>query len=324
MNNRRKLLIAVGAGALGISLTTIAQTPKVHRIGILNSGPKFTPNVQAFTEELHRLGYIEGQNASIIIRFADGHLDRLPALAAELVAEKADIIFATGTTTVQAARHATASIPIVFSNVSDPVGSGFVASLARPGGTITGAASINRELAAKRLQILKEVFPKTSRVAVLITDELQVAPQLEQVQQAAKLLGINVLTTQVLSRDDFEKAQKRLRTWRADSIYVVESSKNAVNRVLLAEFAAQIRLPAIYAQSQYADVGGFVSYGANYEELSRRAAYYVDKILKGAKPADLPVEQPMRFELVINGKTAKALGLKIPQSLLIMADKVIQ
>ena len=183
---------------------------------------------------------------------------------------------------------------------------------------------MNRELSVKRLQLLKELAPKTTRVAALITDEPQVAPQLEQVQQAAKLLGMNVMTTQVLSRDDFERAHKELRTWRADSLVVPDSSANTNNRKLLAEFAAQVRLPAIYAHSLYADAGGLISYGANFEDLYRRAAQYVDKILKGAKPADLPVEQPTKFEMIVNMKTAKALGLKIPNSILVQATKVIE
>jgi putative ABC transport system substrate-binding protein len=307
-----------------MSFAVVAQTPKAHRIGILFGASKTHPGLQAFMQELRTLGYIEGQNVAIVNRIAEGHLDYLPAFAAELVAEKVDVIFAHSTNAVQAARPATTSIPIVFSSVSDPVGSGFVASLGRPGGNITGTASVNRDLAAKRLQILKEMLPKTSRVAVLITDEPQVPPQLEQVQQAAKLLGINILTTSVLSGDDFESAHKLLRTWRADSIYVVDSTTNANNRKLLAEFAAQARLPAIYAESNYPGAGGLISYGANFEELYRRAAHYVDKILKGAKPADLPVEQPTKFELVINMKTAKVLGLKIPQSILVRADTVIE
>jgi putative ABC transport system substrate-binding protein len=183
---------------------------------------------------------------------------------------------------------------------------------------------MNRDLAAKRLQILKDIFPRTSRVAVLITDVPQVAPQLDQVQRAAKLLGMNILTTQVLSRDDFESAQKVLRGWRADSIYVIDSTRNSLNAKLIAEFAARTRLPAIYAESDYARAGGLVTYGANFDELYRRAAHYVDRILKGAKPAELPVEQPTKFELVINMKTAKALGITIPQSILVRADRVIE
>lgn len=324
MNKRRKLLVVLGAGALAAPLGSFAQQQKVYRIGVLSATLKSSPLSQAFVQELRRLGCIEGQNLLIVNRIADGKLERLPAFAAELVAERVDVIFADSTNAAQAARQATASIPIVFSVVSDPVGSGFVASLGRPGGNITGTTSVNRELAAKRLQFLKEILPKMSRVAVLITDEPQVASQLEQVQEAANRLGVTVHTTQVLSRDDFDRSQKLLRSWRADSICVVESLTNYNNRKLLAEFAAQILLPAIYANRAYADAGGLVSYGANYEDLYRRAAHYVDQILKGAKPADLPVEQPTKFEMVINRKTAKALGLTIPQSLLISAHEVIE
>ena len=324
MNRRRNLLAVLVAGALGISLPTVAQAQKIHRVGILSTAAKTAPRLQGFFHELRRLGYIEGQNVAIVGRFTEGKLELLPEFATELAAEKVDVIFASSTNAVQAARQATASIPIVFSVVSDPVGSGFVAGLGRPGGNITGISSINRELAAKRLQILKEMFPKTSRVAALITDEPQVAPQLDQVQQAAKHLGIDILIAQVLGRDDFERGHKLLRSWRADSIYVVDSAGNSFNRKLLAELAAQIRLPAIYAESEYADAGGLISYGANFEELYRRAAHYVDRILKGAKPADLPVEQPTKFELVINVKTANALGLTVPQSLLARADEVIE
>ena len=324
MNRKRKLLAVLVAGALGISLTTVAQGQKVHRVGVLAVAGKAAPRLQAFFEELRRLGYVEGRDVAIVGRFAAGKLELLPEYAAELAAENVDVIFAPSTNAVQAARQATTSIPIVFSVVSDPVGSGFVISLGRPGGNITGITSINRELAAKRLQILKEMFPKTSRVAVLISDEPQVGPQLDQVQQAAKRLGIDVLTAQVLGRDDFEHGQKLLRSWRANSIYVVDSAGNSTNGKLITEFAAQIRLPAIYAESDYADAGGLVSYGANYEELYRRAAQYIDRILKGAKPAELPVEQPTKFELVINMKAAKALGITIPQSILVRVDRVIE
>ena len=324
MNKRRKVLFALGAGACGISLTTVAQTQKVHRVGILYPGFKSYPPLQAFVQELRTLGYIEGPNFSIVNRIAEGNLERLPAFAAELVAQKVDVIFASSTNAVQAARQVTSLIPIVFSVVSDPVGSGFVTSLGRPSGNITGTTSINRELSAKRLQLLKEIFPGMSRVAVLITDEPQVPPQLEQVKHAAKRLGVNIMTTQIQRSDDFESVQKLLRTWRADSLYLIDSTTNNLNRKLLAEFAAQYRLPAIYGQSQYAEDGGLISYGANWKELYRRAAHFVDKFLKGAKPADLPVEQPTKFDLVVNVNAANALGIKIPQSILLRADKVIE
>ena len=324
MNKRRELLAALGAGALAATFCSFAQQQRINRIGVLSATFKSNPLTQAFVQELRALGYTEGQNLLIVDRVADGNLQRLPAFAAELVAERVDVIFADSTNAARAARQATASIPIVFSTVSDPVGSGFVASLARPGGNITGTTSVNRELAAKRLQLLKEILPKASRVAVLTTDEPQVAPQLEQVREAASRLGMTVHTTQVLGYDDFDRAKNLLRNRRADSICVVESIRNYNNRKLLTEFAAQNELPAIYPNSDYANAGGLVSYGANYEVLNRRAAHYVDKILKGAKPADLPVEQPTAFEMVINQKTAKVLGLTIPQSLLMSADKVIE
>ena len=316
--------MALGAGALTAPFASWAQQGKVWRVGILFASSKSSLNLQAFLQELQRLGYIEGQNVSIVSRFAEGNLEHLPAFAAELVSQKVDVFFSASTPGVQAARLATSSIPIVFAVVSDPVGSGFVASLARPGGNITGTSNISRELSGKRLQILKEMVPKASRVAVLAADEPQIARMLEEVQQAAKLLGMSILTTQVQSRSDFETVHKQLRTWGADTIDVLDSSKNLFNSKLLAELAAYVRLPAIYPQSQYADAGGLISYGPNYEDLYRRAAQYVDKILKGAKPSDLPVEEPTKFEMTVNLKTAKALRLKIPQLILGRADRVIE
>jgi putative ABC transport system substrate-binding protein len=324
VNKRRKLVLALGAGAFGIPPMTGAQTQKIHRVGILITSSKSSPNLHAFVQELRRVGYMEGQNISFVIRFAEGDLERLPVFASELLAQKVDVVFTASSPGVQAVRRATTSIPIVFAVVSDPVGSGFVASLARPGGNITGTSNISRELSGKRLQILKEMVPKASRVAVLAADEPQIARMLEEVQQAAKLLGMSILTTQVQSRSDFETVHKQLRTWRADTIDVLDSSKNLFNSKLLAELAAYVRLPAIYPQSQYADAGGLISYGPNYEDLYRRAAQYVDKILKGAKPADLPVEEPTKFEMTVNLKTAKALRLKIPQLILGRADRLIE
>jgi putative ABC transport system substrate-binding protein len=274
--------------------------------------------------ELRKLGYIDEQNVTLIKRFIGVNLELLSAFASELVAEKVDVIFADSTNSVQVARQASSSIPIVFAVVSDPVGRGFVASLARPGGNITGTASVNRELAAKRLQLLKEAFPKTLRVGALITDEPQVPPQLEQVRAAANQLGMSIVTTRILKREDFEQGQKFLRSAHVDAIYVIESLANSLNRRLLIEFAEKLRLPALYAQSQIADAGGLFSYGASYEALYRRSAQYIDKILKGAKPANLPVEQPTKFELVLNLKTAKTIGITFPQSILVQADRVIE
>jgi len=273
---------------------------------------------------MRSLGYVDGQTVAFITRLADGQFDRLPALAAELVAEKVDVILASGTVTAKAAHEATSSIPIVFATVSDPVGSGFVQSLARPGFNMTGTSIINEDLAAKRLEILKEMQPRTTRVAVLVSDEPNVPGQVEQIRKGAKLLGIVLTTAKVQRREDFDSVNKQLGAWRTDAILVTENTANSLNSRLLAEFAAHVRLPAMYAHDRYPRDGGLVSYGPNQAAMFRRAAYFVDKILKGAKPADLPVELPTHFELVINMKAARALGIKVPQALLLRVDKVIE
>ena len=265
-----------------------------------------------------------GQNISFLTRFTEKQLERFPALAAELVAERVDVILSIGTPAAEAAQKATSTIPIVFVNVTDAVSSGFVRSLARPGSNMTGLSHLNAELAAKRLEILKDFFPQTSRVAVLVSGEALERPQLEQVQIGAKHLGISILTAQVLGREDFEHVGKQLRAWRANAIFVIDSWTNIFNAKLLAEFAVQLKLPTMSAQKVFTDGGLLISYGAISGALFRRAAHFVDKILKGAKPADLPVELPTRYELVINLKTAKALGVKFPQALLQRADRVIE
>jgi len=322
MNNRRRLVIALGASALGVSLQAIAEAPKIYRIGILST--RHGPYAQEFRDELQTLGYAVGQNISFLTRFTERQLERFPALAAELVAEKVDVILAPSTPAAQAAQKATSTIPIVFLNVTDPVGSGFVKSLAQPGYNMTGLSHINAELAAKRLEILKDFFPKASRVAVLTSGEPIERPQLEQVQIGAKALGIKLEMAQVLRREDFESVSKRLRGWRANAILVIDSLTNSYNGKLLADFAGQVKLPTMSARNTYTDDGLLISYGANGGAMYRRAAHFVDKILKGAKPTDLPAELPTRYELVINLKTAKALGIKFPHSLLQRADRVIE
>ena len=324
MKTRRQLLVALGAGALAAPFQSLAQQQqKVRRVGSLNSG---APNelTEAFTLAHRELGYVEGKNVLIERRFAEGRLDRLPALAADLRERTVEVIVSGGTPASQAAKEAAGKIPIVFVNASDPVGMGFVASLARPGGNITGISNIGHELTAKRLQLLKEAFPKSSRVAVFVTSDPIVASHAPEIQRAVKALAIEVLSVELLRPDGFEQALALLSKWRADSMYFLETADHFVNRKLLAEFAAKIRLPAIYPARQYAEAGGLMSYGANYEANFRRAAIFVDKILKGAKPADLPVELPTRFELVINMKTAKALGITISKELLFRADRVIE
>jgi len=324
MNTRRKLILGLGASALAAVLPALGQTPKWPRIGILHSDNQAFPPLQAFVQELGTLGYTDGQNVTITYRFAEGDLARLPALAVDLAKGGVDIIFAHSTAPVLAAQGATTSTPIVFSAVSDPVGQGFAQSLSRPGGRITGTTNLNREMSAKRLEILKEMSPRLSRLAIFTSDEPHVPEQLAQVLEAARRYGMTVKTTEVRNRDDFERVAKLLRTWRAEGICVVGTVGNSVNRKLLVDLASQIRLPAVYAQSLYADAGGLVSYGPSQSDNYRKAAHYVDKILKGAPPADMPIQQPTTFELVVNLKAAKALGIKVPNSILLRADRVIE
>ena len=257
-------------------------------------------------------------------RYPESGADRLPSYAADLVRLGVDVIFAPNTVAAIAAKQATAAIPIVFAVAPDPVGSGLVASLSRPGANITGTSSIATELSAKRLQILKEAFPKISRVAVFISGERIVNVHLAEVQRAAKALRIDILSTQIQHRAEFEPELAKLRKWRADSVYVIQSSTNFNNRELLVEFAAKTRLPAIFPYEESVELGGLLSYGTSFDALYRRAATYVDKIIRGAKPVDLPVEQPTIFELVVNKKTATALGIKFPNSILVRVTKVIE
>jgi putative ABC transport system substrate-binding protein len=325
MNNRRKLLVALGAGALTAPFGSLAQPQtKVWRIGVLVSGNSETHayRIDAFVQGLAKLGYAEGNNISLVLRFADGNLDRLPALAADLVAKKVDIIVSQNSATTRAVKHATSNIPIVFTGVGDPVGSGLVASLAKPAGNITGLSVMTLDLAAKRLQILKEIFPKISRVA-LFTSGAQPA-QIAEAERAAKALGMQALAVQLGRREDVKQLVTRLKKWHADSLYFLDGSINFYNGKLLGEFAVTMRLPSVSGNKEFTEAGALISYGANYTANFFRAATYVDKILKSTKPGDLPVEQPTTFEMVINTKTAKALGVKIPNSILVRADKAIE
>ena len=324
LNTRRKLIIVLGAGVLIAPLGSFAQQQgKVWRIGILLIGSSATSvGIDAFIEGLAKLGYVEGNNISLVLRFADGNLDRLPALAADLVEKKVDIIFAPNTASVRAVKQATSNIPIVFASVADPVGSGFVVSLAKPAGNITGLSNVSPDLAAKRVQILKEVIPKISRIAIF-TSGAQAA-QIAEADRGAKALGMQALAVQLERREDIKLVATRLKEWHADSLDFLDGTINGYNRKLLGEFAATMRLPAVAGIKQFAEAGALISYGATLGSNFFRAATYVDKILKGAKPGDIPVEQPTKFELVVNMKTAKALGIKIPNSILVRADKVIE
>ncbi len=306
------------------------QAAKIARIGYL-SGANLaaSPHLhEAFRQGLRDLGYVEGRNVVIEYRDAEGKPERFPALAAELVALNVDIIVAPITLTAVAAKQVTRTLPIVFATAGDPVGSGLVTSLARPGGNATGLSILAPELVGKRLELLKQAVPEVSRVAVLwrpgSMGERMDKDMLKEADGAARALGVRLHLVEARGPADFDRAFADITRARAAALTVFGSTMFSNERRRLVDLAAKNRLPAVYTSREFVDAGGLLSYGPNAADLYRRAATYVDKILKGAKPADLPVEQPTKFELVINVKTAKALGLTLPQSLLQRADEVIQ
>ncbi len=332
---RRGAVLSI-ALAIGMVLTPPAaaaqQARKVHRIGILLSGPAEQQPIRAvldaFRQGLRELGYVEGQNIVIEYRSTQGRVERFLDLAAELGRLKVDLILAGPTPAASAAKQATSTIPIVAAAMGDPVEDGLVASLARPGGNITGLTYLGPELVAKRLQLLKEAVPGVSRVATLwhpgAYGERTMRGMLKETEVAARALGVQLQLVEVRGPNDFDKAFSAMTRERAGALIQLPSTMFFVEHRRIVDLAAKSRLPAIYETREYVEAGGLMAYGANIPDLFRRAAVYVDKILKGAKPADLPVEQPTKFELVINMKTAKALGLTIPQSMFIRADEVIQ
>jgi putative ABC transport system substrate-binding protein len=326
---RRKIYVLVAAALVLISvhLAEAQQTKKVPRIGYLNgaSPSAISARIEAFRQGLRELGYVEGKNIVIEWRHAEGKLDRLPALAAELVRLKVDIIVSAGSTSTRSVKEATVTIPIVMTQDSDPVGSGHVASLARPGGNITGLANLSPELSGKQLELLKEIVPRLSRVAVLGTSTRPATAQaLKEIELAAGALKVKLQYLDVLSSKDIETAFRAASKGRADAVLVLASPVFTSQRTQIVELAVKSRLPAIYDRREFVEDGGLMTYGVNVIDLDRRAATHVDKILKGAKPADLPVEQPTDFDLVINLKTAKQIGLTIPPNVLARADKVIK
>jgi putative ABC transport system substrate-binding protein len=300
------------------------QAKKVYRIGFLRQGQPAKDWVEAFQQGLQERGYVDGRNVVVEYRFTDGSLDQLARLAEELVRLKVDVIVTSAAPAALAAKKVTTSVPIVFVSVLDPVGQGLVPSLGRPGGNITGLADSGPELAGKRLELLREFVPKLRRVAVLwhLGNPGNLL-QLKGAEGAARTLGLQLESVPVKGPSDFDAAFKAVRA--ADGLLIASAPLfTGLHRARVVELAATSRLPAIYGYRQNVEVGGLMSYGANYPDLLRRAGTYVDKILKGAKPADLPVEQPTKFELVVNLGTAKALGLTIPPSLLLRADQVIE
>ena len=309
------------------------QAGKVYRIGfLLSGGPAPTPigpnpgllEFDAFIHQMRELGYVLGQNLTVETRAADGKFDRLPGLVAELIALKSDVIFAPATPAAQAAKSATSTIPIVIAVAPNPVEDGLVASLARPGGNVTGLTSTSLELSGKRLQLLKEIVPRVTRVAVLGNPDAPVShAQMRVTQSAARSLGLTALPFWSRTPAEFDAALSAAKEGTG-ALVVLPDAMFRSRAGRLAEAAVQYRLPTVFEFKLFADAGGLMSYGADVLDLYRRAAVSIDRILKGAKPADLPVEQPTKFELVINLKTAKTLGLTIPQSLVLRADQVIE
>jgi putative tryptophan/tyrosine transport system substrate-binding protein len=316
------------ATLIALCASAEAQQPaKVPRIGFLGTASPSTisARIQAFRHGLRELGYMEGKNIVIEWRYAEGKLDRLREAAAELVRLKIDVIVTAGSTSTRAAKEATVTIPIVMGFNNDPVGNGFVASLAHPGGNITGLSSLAPEISGKQLELLKEIVPKLSRVAVLGNSTTPGNAQAKrEIEVAAGALKVQLQYLDVLATKDIETAFRDASKGRADAVLALQSSVLISQRSQLADLAVKNRLPAIYYSPEYVEDGGLMTYSVSVTDLFRRAATYVDKILKGAKPANLPVEQPTKFELVINLKTAKQIGLTIPPSVLARADKVIR
>jgi len=329
LNARRKLLIALGAGALAAPLGSFAQQQsKVWRVGFLAARHVDSLDSDffgAFPRGMRELGYVEGKNLVIEWRSADGQYERLPALAADLVRMRVDVIVAAGAPAVSAAQKATSTISIVMGTAGDPVGTGFVKSLARPGGNITGLSDITSDLGSKLLDLLLSMVPKLSHVAVLTNPgNSSHATILMSIQAGARTAGTNILYLTARNPQEIENAFSIMAQKNARAVIVTADPLFNQQVRLTAELAAKHRLPSISGFRQYVEFGGLMSYGQDFADNFRRAAAYVDKILKGAKPADLPVEQPTKLELFINRKTAKMLGLTVPQSLLISADKVIE
>ncbi len=328
MNKRRKLLAALGAGALTVRSFSFAQSQgKVWRIGFLWERAQSTSvqQLDAFKAGLRELGYTEGKDYSLEHRSANNDYSRLAGLAAELVALKVDLIVSSGTPSTAAARKATREIPNLIVTVGDPVGSGFAATLARPGGNITGLTGLNSELDAKRLDLLRQILPDMRRVGILYDSNSPAeAGFISRVESTCEKLQMKPIRAPVSKREEIAAALGQLKRDKAQALLVSGSSSITGWHASIIEQAAKHRLPAMYARSALADSGQLISYASNVLDLYRRAAAYADKIFKGAKPGDLPIEQPTKFEMMINLKTAQALGIKIPGSVLVQATKVIE
>ncbi len=326
MVTRRQIVLALGVGVLA-PFASFAQQQKVYRVGFLgNSTAALEANlVEPFREGLRDFGYVEGKNVLIEYRWAEGRYERFPGLVEELIASKVDVIVTAGTPATLAVKKTTTSVPLVMVAVGDPVGTGIIPSLSRPGGNITGLTSIAQELEGKRLELLREVIPGVSHIAVLwnVASPVQ-AIQEKAVQAAAQVLRMKVLSLGVRTEKEIDAALAAIVRERPGALLVLADRLFLHHRARIMDFAAQHRLPGVHAYRELVEAGGLMSFGPSYADMHRRAAYFVDRILKGAKPADLPVERPATFELVINMKAAKALGLTIPPSVLLRVSEVIQ
>jgi putative tryptophan/tyrosine transport system substrate-binding protein len=324
---RREFITLFGSAAAWPLAARAQQAGKVYRIGMLEmtSATLDVANVYALRAGLQQLGYFEGQNLVIEYRSADGRDDRLPGLARELLALKVDVIVTRGTPAAKAAKNATSTVPVVMAASGDPLGTGLVASLSRPGGNITGLSAIVGELAPKRLELIREIVPGLARIAVLAnTSNDAVRRDWAVIEAAARSLSVQSQLLDLRKSDALGPTFNDASARRADALVVVIDAITLVNRQRIVDLAMKYRMPAIYSSREFVDIGGLISYGVSYPDLYRRVATYVDKILKGTKPADLPVEQPTKLELVINLKTAMALGLTVPPTLLARADEVIE
>ena len=319
-------LVACLALSAFASAAEAQQSASPRRIGVLlTSWLPEHKEVQEFRRGLRDLGYVEGRDVLIEWRAANGDYNRLPELAVDLIKTKVDVIVVDGTVATRAAKHATSTIPIVKALVADPVGSGLVANLAHPGGNITGFTMMIPDLSAKRLQLLQEAIPRLNRVAVLWNPDAPYTRKvIEELKAAAASLSIEMIFVSVRGPKEFDAAFSSIRQARVGALYVIEDSLLTTHRATLIELASKAHLPSISGVTQYVEAGALMSYGPNIADMFRRTAEYVDRILKGAKPADLPIEQPTKFELAVNLKTAKALGITIPESILLRADEVIR
>jgi putative tryptophan/tyrosine transport system substrate-binding protein len=319
---RREFITMLSGTAVTWPLAARAQQPRIWRIGYISVAKREATETyfQAFRQALAGLGYVEGKNIAFLLRWADGHFDHLATLTSELVAERPDVIAAVATPAVAAAQRATSTIPIVMLAATDPIGSGFVNSLARPGGNVTGVSNMSVDVTAKALQFLRILLPNARRIAVLMSPNPVHPGQYKEAQEASRNIGVTLVPVTATTSDELVNAFAAIARQHCDALLVLADPP----RLVIVDLAAKAGLPAIFQLSQFVKAGGLISYGTDFHALFRRGAFYVDRIFKGANAADLPVEQPTKFELLINLKTAKALGLGVPATLLAIADEVIE